>query len=90
MKYILTIIGTFIFAYFIFADSIGSGGSSQNCDDKDTSIMELEDKVQNYKTCVEDIRYKVDNAISDIKYPISKSDYNSAIDTVEAVDWCGL
>ena len=90
MKYVLTIIGTFIFAYFIFSDSSSSIGTSKNCDDKDVSIMELEEKVQNYKTCVEDIRYTVDNSISNIKYPISKSDYSSAIDTVEGVDWCGL
>ena len=52
--------------------------------------MELEEKIQNYKTCVEDIRYTVDNALSEIKYPANNNDYNSAIDTIEGVDWCGL
>lgn len=70
------------------SDNKTSGRSIEN--DKVEQIMELEDKVQEYKTCIEDIRYTVDNALSDIKYPISKNDYNAAIDTIEEVDWCGL
>lgn len=79
--------------FYYISTTFNFGGStyrSSNRDDAETSITELEEKVQNYKTCIEDIRYTVDNALSDIKYPISNNHFSSAIDTIEGVDWCGL
>jgi len=95
VMFILTII---CFSFFIdFGDDSSTSSSpnkttvaSPSYDDRVIEVMELEEKIQNYKTCVEDIRYTVDNALSEIKYPANNNDYNSAIDTIEGVDWCGL